>query len=146
MKGETNDRGETLVELLVAVMIMGVTVVSIVGAVVTSILMPDVHRKQATAGVHVRNYAEAIETAVVLNGYVATCTPGYATGFAPPGYTSQIVAVSFWNGTSFPSPCNAATDIGLQQLTLQVSSSDGRATETLVVVVRNSCGPGTSCT
>jgi hypothetical protein len=82
---------------------------------------------------------------VQISGYRASCTPSYVPAFAVPNFTVQIVSVSFWNGSAFPATCNAATDIGLQQLTLSVASSDGRTTERLVIVVRNPCGPGTSC-
>ena len=55
------DTGETLVELIIAVAIMGIAVVAIVGGMATFILMSDVHRKQASAGANVRNYAEAVK-------------------------------------------------------------------------------------
>jgi type II secretory pathway pseudopilin PulG len=146
MKARDDDRGETLIELIVALAIMGITVVAIVGGIATGIVMSDIHRKQATAGAVVRQYAEAIENDVAAGGgYRASCTPAYAAFAAPTGYVPQIFAVSFWNGSSFPSPCNAGTDIGLQQLTLRVASADSRATEQLVIVIRMPCGPGTSC-
>jgi type II secretory pathway pseudopilin PulG len=138
------DRGETLVELVVALGIMSVAVVAIVGGVGTSILMSDVHRKQATAGAYLRDYAEAIEKDVAASpsAYTATpsCTPSYASGFpVPSGYTAQITAASFWNGSTFLTPCNAAADIGVQRISLRVASSDGRATETLDIIVRRPC-------
>jgi type II secretory pathway pseudopilin PulG len=146
-----NDQGETLVELIIAVMIMGIAVVAIVSGLGTSILMSDVHRKQATAATYVRDYAEAIENAVAGGGYTACNAPSYA-GTAVPGfdatkYQKSIVASSskYWNGTSWQSAC-PAVDTGLQQVTLQVNSIDNRATETLAIVVRKPCGPGSSCT
>jgi prepilin-type N-terminal cleavage/methylation domain-containing protein len=41
--------GETLVELLVAMSILGVAVVALVSGIGTSVLVSDVHRKEATA-------------------------------------------------------------------------------------------------
>ena len=43
--------------------IMGIAVVAIVSGLGASILMSDVHRKQATSATYVRGYAEAIENA-----------------------------------------------------------------------------------
>ena len=136
------DRGETLLEVLVAVAIMSIAMVAVAGGLVTGILVADIHRKQAGAGEAVRDYAEAIEGAVAAGGYV-TCasTASYASppGFAAPaGYTKSVVAGSmrYWNG-SWQTSCSA--DAGLQQLTLQVSSDDGRATERIVVVLRKPC-------
>jgi type II secretory pathway pseudopilin PulG len=56
--------GETLVELLVAMSILGVAVVALVSGIGTSVLVSDVHRKEATAGAVVRTYGEAIAAAV----------------------------------------------------------------------------------
>lgn len=143
----TADRGETLIELLVSVTILGLAGVALISSLSTAVVVSDVQRKQTTAGATVRNYAEAIENAVVTNGYQASCTPVYAAGFTPPAGISapQVTAVSFWTGSAFPPVCDAGTDRGAQRLTLQASSVDGRATERLTIVVRNPCGPGTSC-
>jgi hypothetical protein len=140
-----SDRGETLIELLTTVILMGIAVVAIVGGIGTSILMSDIHRKQATAGTNVRNYAEAIQSMLPSGGYVACATTGaYASpsGFSvPSGYTKSVVAGSmkYWNGSSWQTTC--ATDQGLQQLTVQVASVDGRASERVVVILRKPCQP-----
>ena len=128
----SNDEGETLLELLIAVAIMGIAVVAIVGGIATSILMSDIHRKQATAGAYVRNYAEA-----VTGHYDASASPSYlpaAVGFtAPAGFTAAVTSVQCWNGTGF-GICSATNAV--QQVTLSVASTDSRASESLVVVVR----------
>ena len=145
------DRGESLVELIVAVSILGVAVVAIVAGLGTSVLMSDTHRKQATAGVTVRDYAEAVENAVVAGGYVACANADghdYAApaGFAvPAGYFRSVVAgtlgqpLTYWNGSGWQTSCPATGDTGLQQLTVQVASDDGRASERLVLVLRRPC-------
>ena len=43
-----DERGESLLELLVAVVIMGVTVAAVVGALAVAARTSDIHRKQAT--------------------------------------------------------------------------------------------------
>lgn len=138
------DRGESLLELLVAVAILGVAVAAIIGGVGVSVLMSDVHRKQATAGAGVRDFGEAIENQVMAGGYFACAAPAkYAApaGFTTPaGFTSSVASVKYWTGSAWAATCG--TDSGLQQLTLQVASGDGRANEKLVVVVRKRCGLG----
>jgi Tfp pilus assembly protein PilV len=138
-----DDRGESLLEVLIAVTIMGVALVAIVGGLVTGILVSDVHRRQATASASVRDYAEAIENAVAGGGYVPCGgAANYASpaGFAvPSGYSMSVVAgsVRYWAGGGWQSTCT--TDTGLQQLTAQVASTDGRATERVVLVLRRPC-------
>jgi Tfp pilus assembly protein PilV len=142
---EERERGESLLELLIAVVIVGITVIAVIGGLATSIAMSDIHRKQSTAGAYVRSYAEAIQNAVAVPGtYSASCTtPTYASGFSVGDSrygAPRITKVSFWNGSSFPTTaCDAATDVGVQQLTLEVASLDGRASEQLVIVVRKPC-------
>lgn len=135
------DRGETLIELLMSLTIIGIAMIAIVGAMTTGILVSDRHRKQAIAGAAVMSYAESVKQAV-KSGYQPSCAPTYGSSFTvPDGYTNSIVAgtVSFWTGTGFQTTCNSSEDTGVQRLTLQVASADGRATERLVVVVRKPC-------
>ncbi|WP_410586545.1 type II secretion system protein [Amycolatopsis sp. lyj-23] len=134
------DRGETLLELLVAVAILGVAVVAVVGGIGVSVLMSDVHRKEATAGAGVRDFGEA----VMAGGYFPCAAPAkYASpaGFTvPPGFGSSVASVKYWTGSAWSATCG--TDTGLQQVTLQVASLDGRASERLEVVLRKPCKLG----
>ena len=43
----------------------------------------------------------------------------------------------YWGATGWQTGCSA--DTGLQRLTIQVASDDGRAAEQLTVVVRKPC-------
>ncbi|GAB2822024.1 prepilin-type N-terminal cleavage/methylation domain-containing protein [Lentzea nigeriaca] len=140
------DGGETLIELVVAVSIMGVALVAVMAGLGTSVLVSDVHRKQATAGSVLHNYVEAINAAVTGGGYV-NCAPSSAyaspAGFTPPsGYSASVVSGSmrYWNGSAWQSAC-PATDTGLQQLTARVASADARAAETVVLTLRKPCRP-----
>jgi prepilin-type N-terminal cleavage/methylation domain-containing protein len=137
--GETRaDRGETLLELLVALAIMSVAVVALVGGLGTSIVMSDIHRKQATAGMILRNYAEAVTATVDAGGYPAGCAPLVTAFTAPSGFSAKAMSVHFWTPSGWMSSCG--TDTGLRQLELQVASLDSRAVEKLVIEVRKPCG------
>ena len=142
------DRGETLLELLIALTIMSIAVVAIVGGLLAGVAVSDIHRKQSTAGAAVRDYAENVEKFVAGAGYTSCAAPSAyspgAVGFtAPSGYAASAVAVRYWSGTAWvASPC---TDVGLQELTVQVASTDTRAAERLVVMLRKPCGLGSTC-
>ena len=144
----SEDRGETLVELLVAMAILGIVLVAVVGGFAATITMSDVHRKQASAGAAVRDYAELVANYVAGTGYSAcAAASAYAAGTvgyaAPTGYTASPVSIRYWTGAAWSASCG--TDSGLQQLTLAVSSTDTRASEQLTVVLRKPCGLGSSC-
>ena len=147
-------RGETLIELLVSMTILGITVVALVGGIGTSIVVSDMHRKQAVAGAVVRSYAEAIESSVDATpstyvGCVATTAQaayGSPPNFtAPNGYTASVTGVAYWTGTETGyGPCSAG--VGVEKLTLSVSSNDSRATETLNLIIRKPCREVDPCT
>lgn len=140
-----DDRGDTLIELLVAVVVMGIAVVAVTGGIAVSIRMSDVHRKQAQAGAYIRDFAEAVENAVQASpsGYVACAAAGaYDSYYTVPSAAFTIPAptpVRYWNGTGFDTTCG--TDSGVQQLSLRIDSADQLVSETLVIVIRKPCRP-----
>lgn len=129
------DDGLSLVELLVAVAILGIAFVAIVGGMMTAVLVSDIHRKQATAGTALRAYAETIEAAAYEQ-----CTAGNlpAYSYTPPaGFSASIDGVQVWDEATPAGFVDcASTDPGLQRLQLTVASADGRARETLQVIKR----------
>jgi Tfp pilus assembly protein PilV len=130
----TDESGASLLEVLVAVVILAIAATALVGGLLTSITVSDVHRKQTTAGAVAQDYAEKI-TGIL---YVECATPAaYALAPAavpvPAGYTAAVDSVEYWNGSAFGGTCTSG---GVQRVTVRVGSDDGRATEKAVVVVR----------
>jgi len=143
------DAGETLIEVIVSIAILAVIAVAIGSALTVSVLISDVHRKQATAGAYVRSYGEAIQATVAqTNGYVRCATASAYSSPAnftlPSSYVASVTKVEYlasittgaWQGT-----CPAAGDLGAQRLSLRVTSYgtnvSNQATESLSIVVRN---------
>jgi Tfp pilus assembly protein PilV len=133
------ERGETLLELLVSITILGVCVVAIASGIAVSVRISAIHRTQATASDWLHNSAESLQSQ-----YTA-CTPGspmsYASKLSPPsGYLSPATApVMFWNKSSgtFDLPNCPASDPGLQQVQITLTSAGGQVAETLTVVLRS---------
>jgi prepilin-type N-terminal cleavage/methylation domain-containing protein len=130
----TSERGETLLELVVAVAIMGVVVVAFAGGLLAVTYMSDVHRKQSSAGAYVRDYAEAIENWVSAGNYPgcgagnsAAYTAVSVPSFPASGYAKSAAAVC------------APNTLEVAQLTLTVNTTDNRASEKLVIFVRKPC-------
>jgi type II secretory pathway pseudopilin PulG len=162
------DRGETLVELLVAVTILGMTVLAAVGGLTTSIMASDRHQKLAMASLQVRAFAEAIQGFVVNNSGYLECAPTDANGrvphyqiYTPPsGFTAVVTGIAYWNPaapytpaplpTAGPSPAPATAGTfggtcqngGVQRLSLTVTVNGSNVTEQMDIYVRQPCRPG----
>jgi prepilin-type N-terminal cleavage/methylation domain-containing protein len=138
------ERGETLVELLVTVTIMGILFVAVMAGTATSISMSDFHRQDGTAEGVIRAYAERMSDPTDVPYVDCATSSAYATpvGFSvPTGWTSSVTSVAYWQGAAANPPFSGtcpSPDKGLQQITLQVQSKAGKnqATESVVIVKR----------
>jgi prepilin-type N-terminal cleavage/methylation domain-containing protein len=132
-----DEHGFTLVEMLLAVAILGLGVVTVLGGMMTSITSADVDRSAAVAAGAVRAYAEA----VAGDAYSSCATSYPATGFTAPAGYSTTLTVAYWDPTAgggagaFVATC-PASDSGLQRVTLTVTATDGRAEEQLQIAKR----------
>jgi len=124
------EEGVTLVEILVAVSILGIAVVTLTGGIGTAILGSDIHRKQATSETLVRSAAESMKAVTY-----SPCPASYPVPSVPTGF-SAATTVSYWNGTAFAGTC-PTPDTGLQRISISISSSDGRATESVDILKRD---------
>lgn len=144
MRERGGEAGVTLVEVIVGVAILGIAIVAIVGAMGTSILASDVHRRYADADIALRDYAETLNAASYITcGSATAYETAAALSYTPPtNYAASVTTVEYYRAStgtfgSLPSSC-PATDEGLQRLSLRVASSDGRAAETVQIVKRAS--------
>jgi prepilin-type N-terminal cleavage/methylation domain-containing protein len=147
---DRSDAGATLIEVLVALSILSIASVAILAGVEMSIKTSDLHRKQGTGGAYVRNYAEAVQTYVADDNYVPCAGAGAYSSAAvdfvvPDGYTATQQASVPLRGDGSEGSCPGGDD-GVQRVTLQMRSDDGRSTEVLTIVLRTPCAPGdTAC-
>jgi type II secretory pathway pseudopilin PulG len=135
-----SELGETLLELIIAIMILGVCVVAIGSGIAMSITISAVHRDQATAQDSLHNFAETLESSYIP--CTGAPTPNYGRSLAqltPPGFSAPTVMVDYWvpaTGT-FSSTCPSGGDTGLQQVALTLVSTAGRVSQSLVVDLRS---------
>ena len=90
------ERGTSLIEIILAIVIMGVVSSALMAAISTSANGSAAHRNLVTGDAVLRNYAEAVKTAVRTNcPSVGTWTatypnpPGLPTGFTVNSLTAQ---------------------------------------------------------
>src|SRR4051812_45015166 len=93
------ERGETLIELVVAIAILGIAGVAILGGLMMSVRTSVMHRNDATGGAYVRSFAESIQSSVDSSGGYKSCATaqsayaGVAVPDLPAGYTKSVTAV-----------------------------------------------------
>lgn len=132
------EAGATLVEVLVAVMVIGVGFVAILGGLGTSFALSALHREQARTEAEVRRYAETVRAA----SYLSSCSAdAYATvAFSPEtDFTVDppvvVEYVDEANGDPV-TPCSTTTpQLHVVRLTV-TSSKDTRAVASIDVVKR----------
>ena len=138
--------GFSLPEVVVTIAIVAVAFTAILGGMMVMITSSSLQRKQATADTLVRDAAEWVKDSATNTYLNCAGQNAYSlSGVTPPsGYTVVITQVRYWNGVgpsssaytpTFSSSC-PSPDAGLQQITLQASSADGQAVETVQVIKR----------
>ena len=143
---ESPDSGFTLVEVLIAVVIMGIAFAALLGGMATSTLTSDIHRKQALAAALLSQAAESVKDdnrnaysnaactgVAVYNPYTGVSLPpgwALAAGYQP----IKVLSVQYWDGATFQPTCTLGEK--LQLIRLKVASPDGRAEESVGVVKR----------
>jgi prepilin-type N-terminal cleavage/methylation domain-containing protein len=136
---DTHEAGVTLVELLVAVVIMGIAFVAILSAIGTAIIVSDVHKRQATAETVLQSWAETLKSAAYQTNPGTAYNATQLGVTVPNGYTAQAAQVSCDGNLTTnafdspgPPPCSAS---GLEQITLTVTTARG-VTKTTSVLKR----------
>ncbi len=88
------ERGDTLIEIIFAIVVIGLVVSSITAAISTSVNGSTAHRQLVTGDTVMRNYAEAVKTAArtQCTSSGATWTAAYPAPGLPLGYSVNPLA------------------------------------------------------
>lgn len=131
------DTGETLIEALVTIAILGIAVVALLGAVLIGVKTSVLHRKHAQAQGELRSWAERISAGPYVN--CANQADFVAFSSTTGGLSGAVTAVRYWDGSASAFGPSCGTDSGLQRVTLRITVADGIApgfSQDLNVVVR----------
>jgi type II secretory pathway pseudopilin PulG len=134
------ERGDTLVEVLITITIVGIAFTGILAGLATAINLSGRHRGQANADVVLVSAAESVKNQAYTqcastSSYSATSGVTLPSGWVASNLS--ITSVKKWNGSSFVTTC-PATDQGLQLITISATTPDNKSTETIEVVKRQS--------
>ncbi|HWC33725.1 MAG TPA: type II secretion system protein [Mycobacteriales bacterium] len=105
------DRGETLIEVILAVAIIAITAVALMGSVLTSITSSGEHRTLAANDVYVKSYADAAQQQIQrqANPIYAKCATTYAVtkpSGIPASWTVGITSIKYWSGSAWSTSCS----------------------------------------
>jgi hypothetical protein len=159
IQGSSSDAGDTLIEVLLALIVVGLTVVAILGAFATTIFATAEHRTLASNDTVLRTFSEYVNYELRLasppqfipcamqNQYQTPIANTWQSTYAPSGYTVSLV-VNGYNGPGCqafstqnppnPLPPNPPAEM----LTATVTSSGGSDQLQLVVMSPDSTGSG----
>ena len=139
MSGPAPDAGESLVEILLSIMIMGIAVSALMFGMGSAATTSGYHDRQAQQAETLRNLVDGLQA--LPYAPCATTYPAPA-GLVPAGYSVTADVVGYASGAAYPYPaaCPATGDEGAQQLRVTVSQPDTRVrAEELYVVKRKPC-------
>ncbi len=133
------EAGDTLVEILISLAVIGITVTAILGAFVTTISASVEHRNLASADAFLRSFVNTATYDISLSNtppplFVACASslPATYTQITPAApsstFTASITAISA------PPPGCSSSSPSTQQLTAQVTSASGTKDSTTFVV------------
>jgi prepilin-type N-terminal cleavage/methylation domain-containing protein len=125
------ESGFTLVEVLVAVAIMGIAVVGIMMALATMINVSSVGRSLANVDQVARKYSESMTAASYTS-----CASSYSSVTLPSGYSfSSGPTITYWNGDNPPTfASSCSSDKGVQRVAASVREQSSGQTSNVVVV------------
>jgi hypothetical protein len=158
--------GETLLEIIVAVTVLGLAITALLGGLATAVFGSSLHRRQADVSVVMTSAVEWVKQ----QRYVACATKSsYLDTFAYPGYTvgttpadgitierpagTPVWRVTFairdWNGgegfdARIPAVCQASHEAGIrrQEITITVATADGKVFQSVPIVKHyRDCAP-----
>lgn len=135
-----DDAGESLLEILIAIAIMGIAFTGLFGGMLTAASMSGLHRQQADSQLELLRAVETIKAAPYI-GDCASYTPGTNLYDVPPspyapGWTVQET-VEYWDGVDFAA-CNPnlPSYYATQRITVVVASPDRRVSRTEIILKR----------
>ena len=139
------EAGETLIETLITIALMGVVVVAILAGVLTAIRVSGDAELATRAANGTQAYAEQLKQPVETMEYKPCATgPSGANAYPaitstlPGSFTAEVIEVEYLSapvatGSSPTWSSSCGSDLGLQRLTVEVSTPDGTAGKTEVV-------------
>ncbi len=130
-----DDRGDTLIEVLIALSIMGVLVAAVITGFLSAAQNQRLTRSLSRAETLTRTYAAGLQADATT---YASCSPAYLPTTTD-GYTVKVSDIAYWVKDSSPAAFAAscgAEGANVQRLTVSVTDSTGAEVMRTEVVLR----------
>lgn len=124
MTRPARDAGETLIEVVISIAIMGIAFVALMGGMLTAVSLSALHRQQADTQLQLVSAMEQVKAGPYHGG----CP-------APPYTVSGVtISVEYWNGVGFGSTCfdSLVGYYRTQRITLTITTDGVSRTETIL--------------
>ncbi len=128
---DRSERGDTLIEVLIALTVVAITGLTLLTAFGTAIAASSQHKSLANIYTLLRSYAEVETFQIQLqpSPLYSSCATSYTLSNAPAiptGYTITTSSIQYWNGTSFASTCTSGSTKP-QLVTLHATGPNGQS-------------------
>lgn len=139
------ERGETLIELLLAIAILGLVAGALLVGYQTTISATVTYRSLATIDTALRTAAEEATSYWQQNDNTAFSCPNNTSAnisfdAIPAGYTATVTGVEYWSSGTFSTSCTALVP---QLLTVQLTETKTGLTQSIGLVVNDPQAPPT---
>lgn len=139
-----SEAGVSLVEVLVAVVVLGIAVAGVTTGLASASISSLQHRRLVALDGELRTYAEVISQQVALGGYqpcasvASPYVPSASTWSGPPsGYNAPaLTAVQYWDSSMNALAAGSCGSSFAQTLTYSASTSDGTESDSMQILVR----------
>jgi type II secretory pathway pseudopilin PulG len=152
-RARRSEAGDTLIEVLLAIVILGLASVALMLAFTTDISSSGEHRSLTTVDILLKSYTESAISQIEQNYQsCATASTYSSTGADPVSFTmpsgdsaytvgiDTAVPVAYWNGSTFSSTGCSAGSTASQEITA-MASGPYSTTDTLTFVVNDPLAP-----
>jgi type II secretory pathway pseudopilin PulG len=128
MTRPSREAGETLIEVVISIAIMGIAFVALLGGMLTAVSLSGLHREQADAQLQLVSAIEQVKAAPYNGGCPAS----------PYTISGVNISIEYWNGVEFGSTCfdNLVPYYRTQRITFVLTTPDGRVNRTETILKR----------
>ena len=143
--GGAGEAGETLIEVMATVILLGLAITLIISGIWTALAVSDQNQKASRVNLYLHDYAEQLKSPLGAYSYIECATPANGArpypsyqGTLPTGYAVTVVGVTYLTanknaGTGALQPmsgvCQVAgtfnRDPGIQRITIQAKTPNG---------------------